>query len=297
MAEKAATGRPNSAAARLLDALSISLVCALACLPRNASLRAGALLGAVVGAVTRRKTRRIEANLAMAGCARARASCRVAWTHCGATLFEMLWNLTRPPEEVLRSVRIRGLDSLRDAAAGGRGILLVSGHVGNWELVSLAAAQAGLPVAVVARHLKAPALERRLCEFRERGNVRTFFRDCDGASIAAYRWLRRGGVLGCMMDRASGGPRLRVPFLGRSTNLPLGPLSLASKTGAAVVLGFARRRADVTEVVFKRLRDAEGARDPGEAGRIVGHALEAEIHGRPEQWFWIYRRQQPADGA
>ena len=99
--------------------------------------------------------------------------------------------------------------------------------MGNWELVSLAAARAGAPVAVVARRLKAPRVERRIVAFRQRFGVRTLLRGSPGASVAAYRWLRDGGVLGCMMDRLHDGPRLVVPLLGKATRMPLGPLELA----------------------------------------------------------------------
>lgn len=279
---------------RLLDLLSFLLASVLAWLPWKLALPSGALGGAVVGALSRRKTRRIDANLASAGCTRPRLTRRMAWKHCGTTLAEMLWCLSRSPENVLRHVSVTGLDSLLDAAREGRGVLLVSGHVGNWELVSLAAARAGLPVAVVARRLAAPGVERRLHAFRERGGVRTLVREGQGTSVSAYRWLRRGGVLGCMMDRVSGGPRLRVPFLGRSTALPLGPMRLASKTGAAVILGCAKRRDDSrTEVTFARLVQAEGQQDAMLSCRVVAQALEAEIRSRPEQWLWIYRRQRP----
>jgi KDO2-lipid IV(A) lauroyltransferase len=269
----------------------------LAGLRWGVGVRLGAFAGGVAGSLARRKTRRIDANLEVLGRTRPEPFRGLAWRHGGETVAEMLWCLSRPSETILRRVEVSGLDCLVNAAAEGRGVLLVSAHVGNWELVSLVAARAALPVAVVARYLETPGLERRLHAFRQRCGVQTLVRHREGTSVSAYRWLRRGGVLGCMMDRAIGNARLRVPFLGQSASLPLGPMRLAAKTGAAVITGFARRRVDGrTEVAFARLVEAEGIRDPVVSCRIVGRALEAEIRSRPEHWLCLHRRRPPWDG-
>jgi KDO2-lipid IV(A) lauroyltransferase len=297
---------PPTASVRLgrrsLDVASVLLARALGRLPWAVALRVGMSVGAAAGVLARRKTRRVDANLAHAGCPSLRPVRRRAWKLAGATLAEMLWGLARSPESVLRHVEVEGLEALLAAARGGRGVLLVSAHVGNWELVPLVVARAGLAVAVVARRLGTPTLERELHSFRGRGGVRTLVLGRDGTPLCAYRWLSQGRVLGCIMDRAVGDSRLRVPLLGRAANLPLGPLRLACRTGSAVVAGFARRRENGTTLVaFERLREAEGRRDPARAGRVVAEALEVEIRRAPEQWLCIHRRRAPwgdaGDGA
>jgi len=203
----------------------------------------------------------------------------------------MLWILPRQPEEILARCKITGTDELVAAQKEGKGVLLVSGHIGNWELVPLAVAASGLRMAVVARRMTAPAIERRVLAFRERGKVRSLIREEGGSGVSAYRWLRKGDVLGSMMDRLSAGRRLRVPFLGRATNMPLSPANLACRTGAAVVMGCARRHADGrNEIIFKRVGTGPFT-DQEELVRAVGRALEDDLRSHPEQWFWIYRSQ------
>jgi KDO2-lipid IV(A) lauroyltransferase len=110
--------------------------------------------------------------------------------------------------------------------------------------------------------------------------------------VATYRWMAKGGVLACMMDRSSSGRRVAVPFLGNATRMPLGPVALAIRSGAAVVLGSTRRRPDgVTEVSVKRL-PTDGVTDEHEIARIIGQAMEETVADRPEEWFWIYRQQE-----
>lgn len=273
-----------------VDVAALSMVSVLSMLPRPASLRLGRWLGRMAQYLAGRKNRTIEINLAAGGSTSPATTSRAAWENMGMTVVEMLWSLSRDSKALLQQVKLSQLEVVREAAREGRGVLLVSAHTNNWELVALAAARSGLPVAVVAKTIKTPRLERRLSEFRRRGDVTTLTRERSGTSVAAYRWLRNGGVLGCMMDRAAHGPRVDVPFLGRVTRVPLGPAILARRAGSAVVIASARRMQDgTTEITFRRLETA--AHDPEELARSVGRSLEAELVDRPEQWFWIHRRQ------
>jgi KDO2-lipid IV(A) lauroyltransferase len=272
----------------LLDVLGSGLVATLSSLPHLTVLRAGTLCGRATGRLLRSKHRRICGNLSRAGSRHPARVGRLAWASGGANLFEILWLLGRGPDDPQVRWRVEELDALTEAAREGRGVLLVSAHLGNWEFVSLAAARAGFEVAVVARPLTR-RLQRTWLAFRERCGVRTLLRGESG--IAAARWLRRGGVLGCMMDRTAQSRRLLVPFLGEAMYVPLGPAELASRAGAAIVLGTAQRlRSGETCVRFRRVPSTEGVPAPALARRIAA-ALEEEIRRRPEDWLWIYRRQ------
>jgi KDO2-lipid IV(A) lauroyltransferase len=229
--------------------MAVVIVDAFRLVPRRLALAAGGGFGRLAGALAGRKKLRTIENLQRAGVEDARRACRRAWSHAGRTLFEMLWMLTRSPERLLRDVEVEGLEILEEAAAGGRGVLLVGGHIGNWELGILAAARAGPPFAVIVRSLRTPRLERRIIALRERGGIRTIVRTKQGASVATYRWMARGGILACMMDRSSSG---RLP--------------------------------------------TDGIKDEHEIARIIGRAMEETVADRPEEWFWIYRKQDRWQG-
>lgn len=277
--------------APLADFLAVSAVNLLGLLGWRASLRIGSLIGRIAGRMSPAKTLRAGKNLAASGVRDHGAAAKRAWRFAGQTAAEISWLLSRRPDQVLKHVKIVDLSVLRDAAKEGRGVLLVSGHLGNWEIASLAAGQAGARVAVVAEPMRTRRLERRVVTFRELCNVRTLMRGQPGTAMVAARWLLRGGTLGCMMDRTRHGSRRTVPFLGQAACIPLGPAALACRSGAAVVLGCAERLADgCTTVTFKRV-DPGSAPDPWDLARRVGLALEQEVRSRPEQWLWIFRRQ------
>ncbi len=277
---------------RILDHAALTLAGAVARLPRPAASFCGKRFGSLIRLTARRKKPRIRHNLKKAGVSDPDRSVHAAWKHVGQTLFEMLWFLGRSPEEILRDVEVEGLSQVRQAAGRGKGILLVSAHTGNWELVPMVLARSGiLPVAVIARTLRTRRLEGRQIACRERAGVKTLIRGKEGSSIAAYRWLARGGALGCMMDRLSGGRRIAVPCLGNATWMPLGPAELACRAGSAVLLGMAVRDDTGSHRVKFRELEMPGDVEPETMAIAIGIALDEELHIHPEQWFWIYRRQ------
>lgn len=282
---------------RILDAVAVTTVGTLSRLPRSFVLRLGRWFGALAHRLGGRKNPRIRTNLERAGVDNPAVATGTAWRHMGQTMFEMFWMLDRSPDEALEGVQIHGMDQVRKAAAKGKGILLVTAHAANWDLMSMALSREGIAqVAVIARNLRTPGLEKKQIRCRERAGIRTLVRGEAGAGITAYRWLTKGGVLGVMMDRLSAGRRISVPFLGNATRMPLGPPELACRSGAAVVLGLSERLEGGGTVVRYQELETAGISSAVEMAKMIASALNRELQTRPEQWFWIYRRQTAWNG-
>ena len=276
---------------RILDTMAVASASGLSRLPRSFALRLGRWFGAASHHLGGRKNPRIQTNLERAGVNDPQGTIGAAWKHMGQTLFEMFWMMDRSPDESLEGVRIEGMDQVRNADRG-KGILLVTAHAANWDLMCMALSREKIaPVAVIARNLRTPGLEKKQIRFRERAGIRTLVRGDKGAGLTAYRWLHRGGVLGVMMDRLSTGRRITVPFLGNATHMPLGPPELACRSGASVVLGLSERLPGGDTVVRYRELDTAGITSAEEMAKKIASAMDQELRTRPEQWFWIYRRQ------
>ncbi len=285
--------RPDGQKSLLQDAGGLVLTRAIGLLPHRAALALGAGAGRLICALAPKKRRRIEGNLRRTECPHPRKASWRAGAQIGRTMAEMAWLLWRTPEEIDATTEVDGLDVMKAAVARGKGVLLVGGHVGNWELGVRGAARCGTPVFAVARRLGSPRVESAIAHFRESGGVHTLTRGARGASVAAYRTLRNGHILACMMDRMSSGRRIAVPFLGAHIRIPVGPIVLARRAGAAIIVGGARRRRDgSTYVRLYELPPAPDGADETEddVARRVAAELDAFVTATPEQWYWIYRR-------
>jgi len=285
----------NSQRTSPLDWPAVVLVRAVGLLPRRLALWLGAEVGRHFWTLAKRKRARAVSNFRRAGIADPKQAARRAFRNIGMTLFEMLWIFGRPVEQSLRYLRVTNVELFDAIAAEGRGALVVGGHIGNWELATLAGTLGPRPVALIARELKTPRFERIVHAYRDRAGLRTLLRGADGTAVAAMRWLARGNILCCMMDRASSGRRVSVPLIWGRMNIPLGPIELACRTKATIVLASTRRLEDrLTEVTF-RLLDTSGAEGPRAVAAVVGKALEDELRERMDQWFWVYRREPEPD--
>jgi lauroyl/myristoyl acyltransferase len=180
---------------------------------------------------------------------------------------------------------IEGDAHLLDAAAEGRGLVLVTAHLGNWELGGrLLAARLGRPTHVVVAAEADPGVERFL-----RGSpapVRFVRRRDPTAVVPLVAALRRNEVVALQGDRALG-TRGDAPaeFFGAPAAFPLGPFVLARAAGAPVVPAFCLlgRRARYTIVMAPPIRVSAG----GEAAALATWVavLETMVRRAPEQWF------------
>jgi KDO2-lipid IV(A) lauroyltransferase len=224
------------------------------------------------------------------------------------TLYLFAWCLTERYERLVGPVPFaiehRAGDAWDRLAGAGRGLILVTGHLGNWELGSGAAPERGAAVVHVVREEELDPRAQRFIErlLAERSGDRyvTHFAARDPLlGIALLEALRRGEVVALQGDRPrSGGRTVDLELFGRPFSIPAGPMALARKAGVpllpAFVLREGRRRYGVwfdrpIEVPATADRDA----DLRQAGERIVTALEAVIRRAPHQWF-CFRRLWPA---
>ena len=196
-------------------------------------------------------------------------------------------------------VESEGLDILDQALAKGRGVIVVTGHVGNWELLAAFLGLKNYPVTAIATPVKGEALNQENIDLRRRVGVETVPRDGAGSAKAILRTLRAGRILGILMDQDTRGKGVVVPFFGRPAFTPVGPDALAWRTGAAVVGIFihrgpqGRHRVRVRELPLPDRGSESGearAAWQEEATARFNLAIEDEIRERPDEWVWWHER-------
>jgi KDO2-lipid IV(A) lauroyltransferase len=193
-----------------------------------------------------------------------------------ATFAESIVDTLRAHDEVT----IDGAEHLHRALRNGRGVLVWSAHVGNWEIAGAALARAGFRVTAIARAHDDVALERWVSRERAKLGVRVVAR-CPGAS-AARRVLRERGLLALLGDRSFGRGGRAVDLFGLRTRLPAAAVALAHRTGAALVPAYVVR----TSPGRYRVRvEPPIIASPDRALERLAASLERWVRAHPEQWF------------
>jgi len=203
-----------------------------------------------------------------------------------------LWR--RSPEWIRARIRrVQGGCHLASARAEGRGVLLLGGHLGNWELTLLYGALSG-PVDFLYKPPKSDELDRLLSARRARFGARMV--PTGGAAMRrVLRTLRGGGAVGLLFDQLpKGGDFVVAPFFGRPAATMTLPHRLIRATGCAVVMGHCLRTPDGTGWRI-RIELVPGADDPDPvaAATAMNRALESAVREAPEQYLWHYRRFEP----
>ena len=259
--------------------------------------RCGALLGLAFFAIDRTHRRVAARNVAAAfprwPAARQRQVVRGAFKHFGRLLFELLKFSTLEPDAMLARVEFEGGERVRTAYAHGRGVLFVTGHFGYWELQAMVHALKLRPMAVMARALDNPSLNRLLERMRTRTGNTVIYRQ--GTIRRVLRLLHQGEGVGILIDQhIQSRDAIYVDFFSRPAATTAVVAALALRTGARVVplfalpLGGGRYRMIYEHPVEP---PAEGSRDPvRKFTQRCTDVLEMYVRRHPDLWLWMHRR-------
>lgn len=179
------------------------------------------------------------------------------------------------------------------ALAKGKGVVFVTGHVGNWEVLARHVALEGYPAAVIGKETSDPHTTALVEGFRNRGKLRVIWRGGKGAAKDMLRALRGNQILGLLIDQDTKVQSVWVPFFGHLAKTPRAAADLALRTGAVPMLGFAIRvapghyRISMHDVPLPE-GDSEAAVTELTARLTAG--IEQAIREHPEQWVWMHQR-------
>lgn len=182
---------------------------------------------------------------------------------------------------------------LQAAMAEGKGVLFVTGHLGNWELLAQRVVAEGFPAATLARGAPNPYLGAWLLERRRRGGVETINRGDPKAARQLLGILKRGGLLGILIDQDTAVESVHVPFFGRPAATPVAAAQLARSRKAPVVLGHIHREGRGHRVHLARvmLPPDDGTSEwLREVTGLLTARLEDAIRAHPEEWPWLHAR-------
>ena len=219
---------------------------------------------------------------------------RESYEHLGRTTIETAVLPSYSREQVRGLFEgVEGQDVLDAARAKGKGVLIVSGHLGNWELAGAFVAASGVPLEAVARGMENPLFDRYITETRRRIGMQVIH-DAD-AVRRVPRATREGHAVAMLVDQGAAGLASSwVPFFGRYAKTPRGPAVFALRLGAPVVFATALRQPGGKYVMYYEAVPVHPTGDrETDVDKIVAdytNTLERWIRRAPEQYFWHHRR-------
>lgn len=266
--------------------------------PERLALSVAAVLGTVAGSVLRMRRADVDRHLEWAfpdwDRRRRDRVARASYRHLAreaVMLFRLGgWSSARVRERT----EVLGLDAVRTAVDERGGALVLTGHLGNWEIGGAALAAHGVPIDVVAKGMANPDFERELFGTRERLGMRVV--EMGDAPRRVLRALRRGRVVAIVGDQNAHRNGVFVPFFGRLAASARGPGTFALRTGVPVFVGFGVRRPGRRQTYRVRLEplvmeptgDFDHDLEVFTAAYMA--AVEEAARGHPEQYFWQHKR-------
>ncbi|MDD2715430.1 MAG: lysophospholipid acyltransferase family protein [Candidatus Wallbacteria bacterium] len=219
------------------------------------------------------------------------ANFRTAWKSYLNLSFVLLEFLQIPALDkgtIKKRFAFKGLENFRNALSGGRGVLLLTAHFGNWEILGQALVLLGFPLSSIVKTQKHGRLDNRINQFRA----------CHGMEVItkgfglreAVLALKRNRILGILLDQDAKDQGLMVPFLGLPASTPASISALHQRYGSPIIPTFIIR-----EGYFKfRVMIGEPLRTEGMDQETILRTCNDEISGivreYPEQWLWLHNR-------
>ena len=196
---------------------------------------------------------------------------------------------TLKPEEIRRMVRPHGQERIDRVLAEGKGAIVVTAHVSNWDILAAASAVYGYPVSAVTNELPSDGLNELVIASRERIGMK-MIRLGPGSPRQILKALARNELVALASDLYSGDRGVRVPFFNRPAVFPAGPAAIALKTGAPILPVWARRQRDnlyIAEIEepIEVSRTGDTARDIQVTTERIVHFFERIIRREPDQWL------------
>jgi KDO2-lipid IV(A) lauroyltransferase len=261
------------------------------------SERIGERLGRLVYRLEGRRRKLTLSNLAMAFPNKTEEERRViaqaVFEHFGRLLCDFVRTDQRPDEELRSSITLDGFDSVKDMFPLGVGLLILTGHFGNWERIAHYMTIEGYPMSVVVRDANDSELNDIVFSLRRAAGLEIIPRG--NAARQVLTNLKKNRVIAMLPDQNS--DEAFLPFFGKPCGTVIGPGVLAHRSKAPVYFAFCYRTGPGTyriRLVNKLASDEVAELSPEEIMTNFNAALEKIVTEFPDQYLWMHDRWKTA---
>ncbi|MFW5782711.1 MAG: lysophospholipid acyltransferase family protein [Candidatus Muiribacteriaceae bacterium] len=264
---------------------------------RNLSLQKGrsffSILIHILLPFTRKEQHIITANLSYTAIhiENERKFFRKVLRNMGYTLFEFIRFAYQDINTTRRQIKVHGEEKLDKALNRGKGVILITGHIGNWELLAAYFRSRGIKANAIYRRPVSEYNDRLIRKLRQKNGINLI--DNSNALKGSLERLRKGEVLIILADQKPKQDSLKIDFLGRPADTPRGPAVFALKSKAALVTGFVVRKGKTFDLYLDNIKIPEkgGLKKKIEGILIAMNGKYSDIIRKyPDQWVWFHDR-------
>jgi KDO2-lipid IV(A) lauroyltransferase len=219
---------------------------------------------------------------------------RRVFQNLGVSILEIFQTATLSREQVLARVRVVGEENLQNALKSKNGLIVVSAHLGSWETGLLFfCCYVQKPILGVVKKIRFAPLNRWVLRLRTQFGIEIV--EKKGAMPEMRRMLRRGGVIGLLVDQSRRSEGVEVNFFGHKVTTTPAAAFLAIRCKSPVLPIFCVRDESgrLTVVVQSPLemkRTGDLRSDVQSNTQKINDVVEKAVRQYPDQWFWVHKR-------
>lgn len=199
------------------------------------------------------------------------------------------------PENIDDLVKVEGLEYLDAAYKQNKGVIMATGHYGNWELLGATVALHGYPMLSITRKQNNSHMDKFINEYRQMVGQKVAYNRGESGLLAISRMLREKHLLGVLYDQDTNDDGVEINLFGKKSIIPLGAAALSRIYGSPILPIFMHNNADGTcsAKIYPPLytpKTKNKEQDFYDVTREMVTILEHEIITHPEMWFWVHDR-------
>lgn len=198
-------------------------------------------------------------------------------------------------ENIGELVKVEGLEYLEAAYKQNKGVIMATGHYGNWELLGATVALHGYPMLSIARKQNNSHMDKFINEYRQLVGQKVAYNKGESGLLAISRMLKEKHLLGVLYDQDTNDDGVEINLFGKRSVIPLGAAALSRIYGSPILPIFMHNNADGTcsakiypPLYTPKTKDKE--QDFYDVTQELVTILEHEIITHPEMWFWVHDR-------
>jgi len=290
------SGHPLSILAVLVLRVAIR---AVRMLPYRAGCKLAQAVGFVCFVVARKHRRLALANLRLAydgekSVAEIRRIAIRSFMNMGLNFLDFCRAPSLRVADLDRFVKVEGLEHVERALSDGKGVILLTAHLGSWELMAAAGAAVGIPLTAIVSSTGDPLIDQFMKRIRESCGYEVLPKRKTHYGVISR--LKRNAAVGILADQSPRRDGILVDFFGRQAGATRGPAVFALRSGASVIPAFMIRLEDRTKhrLVLEKPLDLVHTGDMDtdvlRNTQLFQQVIERYVRRYPEQWLWMQKR-------